>query len=184
MTIDWNAASTIAGAVLTSVTSVAASRWLENRPKLISYLGSMSTHHVTTEETPEGFRVFTHEIVIANTGRRPATNIRVSHARLPNFYVFPEVPHHVDTLPGGQQDIVLDALIPGQQVTISYLYLPPLLAGGVNTTVRSDQGFAQIVPMRLSRQPHAWLRRISMAFFALGVSTALYLVYSALTRFL
>jgi hypothetical protein len=43
MAIDWNAVSTIAAAVITGVAGIAATRWLESRPKLITYLGSVST---------------------------------------------------------------------------------------------------------------------------------------------
>jgi len=184
MSIDWNAVATIAASVVTGIVSIATTRWLENRPKLITYYGSVSTHHVTTQEVPQGFRVFTHEVVIANTGRKSATNIRVSHASLPNYYVMPEVPHRVEQLPGGHRDIVLDALVPGQQVTISYLYAPPLQAGSVNTGVRCDQGLAQFVPMRLTRQPPPWLMRALVALLALGLITAFYLAYLALERLL
>jgi hypothetical protein len=184
MGIDWGAVSTIASAVITGVASIAATRWLENRPRLITYLGSVSTHHVVTPEFPDGFRVFTHEIIVRNTGRKSATGVRISHAELPNFHVMPQVPYRIEELPGGHKDIVIDSMVPGQQLTVSYLYVPPLIAGGVNTGLRCDQGIGQVVPVLLTRQHPAWLRRTLLAITVIGLVTVLYLLYLALAKLL
>ena len=46
-------------------------------------------------------------MVIQNVGKKPANNVRVSHAILPDqFNVFPSVPYTVEQLPDGKKDIV------------------------------------------------------------------------------
>ena len=71
---------------------------------------------------------FTHSVVLRNSGRRPATNVRLAHPYLPDFNVFPSVGYRVENLPGGGREIVMPTLVPNEQVTISYLYFPPPLA--------------------------------------------------------
>jgi hypothetical protein len=50
-------------------------------------------------------------------------------------------------MPRGRQDIVIPKLIPGEQVTISYLYFPPMTFDQVNDGIKCDQGFAQAIPV-------------------------------------
>ncbi len=61
--------------------------------------------------------IHTHDVVIRNAGTKPATNVRVSHAvPLPQFNINPPVPHTVQQVPGGHEDIVIPTLVPKQQI--------------------------------------------------------------------
>lgn len=178
--IDWNVVATIAAPVVALVAGVFINRWFESRPKLISYFGHVSTHQMNPPNA-QGFRVFTHEVVIRNVGRVPATNVRVQHATLPDFHVFPPVQHHVDRTPGGSTDIVIPSIVRNEQVVISYLYFPPLTAAQVNTGIKSDQGFATQIPVLLQRVFPMWFQRIVICLLVLGVVTTAYLSYEGIT---
>ena len=116
-------------------------------------------------------------MVLRNTGRRSATNVRLHHASLPNFNIWPVVVHNVETLPGGSQDIVIPTLIPGEEITVSYLYFPPLIAGQVNAGIKCDQGFANQITVLLQRQYPRWFNRTVIVLFLVGVVTVCYLAY-------
>ena len=67
----------------------------------------------------------THEVVLRNTGNRAATNVQMSHAYLPDqFNINPALPYSVEALPNGAKDIVIPTLVPKQQITVAYMYLP------------------------------------------------------------
>ena len=121
-------------------------------------------------------QVFTHSVVVRNAGRKAANNVRLGHNVLPDFSVFPAVPYNVAALPGGGSEIVFPSLVPGEQITVTYLYFPPLLWNGVNTYTKSDDGFAQVLNVLPTPQLAPWLQRILWALIILGSITALYAV--------
>ncbi|KWW37566.1 hypothetical protein ACUXAV_000793 [Cupriavidus metallidurans] len=177
MAIDWNVVATIAQPVIGLVLGVYINRWFEHRPKLITYYGHVSTHRVAPTNGGPPYLVYTHAVVLRNAGRQAATNIRVQHANLPNFHIFPPIAHQVNSTPGGSEDIVIPSLVPGEQVEISYLYFPPLTAAQVNTGIKCDQGFATQIPVLLQRQTPRWLRLLINAVFAIGLISVVYLGY-------
>ena len=71
---------------------------VEGVPKLVS---SYQHSSVFQAKTPDGqpFVMHTHEVVVRNAGRKPATNVRLSHHFLPQFNIFPSVPYTVEQLP-------------------------------------------------------------------------------------
>src|SRR6266853_872458 len=111
MLIDWTLFARYAAPILTLLLGVALNRWLEKRPKLISFLGHAST---VTIRPPGGqpTQVNAHAIVVRNEGKKPATNVRLGHNVLPDFSVYPSVMHDVVTLPDGSKEIVFPSLVP------------------------------------------------------------------------
>ena len=79
--------------------------------------------------------------------RKPKLISYIGHAVLPeNYQVIPtSVSHRLEGAAGGPAEIILDRMVSGEQVTISYLYWPPLLWNNVNSYTKSDEGFAKIV---------------------------------------
>lgn len=95
------------------------------------------------------------------------------------------VAHNIETLPDGSRDIVIPTLVPGEQITVSYLYFPPVVVGQVNAGIRCDQGGAHPIPVLLQRQFPAWLNRTTVALILVGLVTIFYLAYvgiSAIVR--
>lgn len=180
MTIDWNVIATIAAPVIALFVGVWVNRRFESRPVLISYFSHVSAFRYTP---PGGqlSQVNTHSVVLRNTGRQSATNIRLHHAILPEFNIWPAVVHNVETLPDGSRDIVILTLVPGEEITVSYLYFPPVIAAQVNSGVKCDQGFANQIAVLLQRQYPRWFNRTVIALFLVGVVAVAYLIYVGVT---
>ena len=71
-------------------------------------------------------------------------------------------------LPGGGQEILFPSLVPNEQITVSYLYLPPVTWDQINLGVKSDEGFAKVIrviPMRLYPK---WLNKLAAVFLLAG----------------
>lgn len=176
MAVDWNAVATIASPVVGLVAGVFINRWFENRPKLIAYYGHIGSHVCRPEGQPQ-FPVHTHHVVLRNAGRLPATNVRLMHAEFPDVNVFPPVQYTVEHTPGGSTDMVLPRLVPGEQITVSYLYFPPTTVNEINRGIKSDHGWASAIPVLLQRQLPKWLQRTLLVLTVIGVIVIIYLLY-------
>ncbi len=128
--------------------------------------------------------VHTHGIVIRNVGRRSANDVRVRHHVLPvNFTVSPVVTHLVQDQPGGGAEIVIPTLVPGEQVTISYLYFPPLYSNQIHAGIRHSEGFAIPVDV-LPRPPRPKaLQALLYVLLALGLVTVIQIIVAATRLF-
>ena len=139
MNIDWSIVATVATPILALFVGAALNRFIERRPKLLVYIAHTSAFRLAAP--PHG-QVHTHSIVIRNAGKRTAHDIHVSHFVLPeNFNVFPDTEYEVRTLLGGGSDLIFSTFPPGFQLTISYLYFPPLLFNQINSFVRHRRRF-------------------------------------------
>ena len=186
MKIDWVVVSTLAAPILTLFIGIWAARRFGDRAKLISFYG----HVATFRHTPPNGRqliVNTHAVVLRNTGRQAATNVRLSHSFLPDFNIFPAVQHSVEELPGGVKDIVIPTLVPGEQIIVSYLYFAPQTVDKVNAGIKCDQGFAQQISVLLQRQYSKQFSDLLRALVIIGVIAFFYALYDVghmLTRLL
>ena len=68
-------------------------------------------------------------------------------------------------------------LAPGEQLTISYLYLGPTTVQNINAGVKYDQGIAKPTPMLLQRQYPKWWTVLAAAIFLAGIIAVVYLFY-------
>ncbi len=175
--IDWAVVTNIAGPIIGVVLGAWVTHLMAQRPKLVSFFGHVSTFKASPPNVPQPFLVYTHTVVVRNSGRSAATNVRVTHKTLPDVNVFPPTQYTVEDLPGGGRDIVFPRLVAGQQVVLSYMYLPPLTAGDVHAGVASDQGFAKELNVLLQPVPPRWLVRLLIALIAIGAIALLYLVW-------
>jgi hypothetical protein len=66
--------------------------------------------------------------------------------------------------------------VPGEEIAISYLYFPPLTAADVNAGIKSDQGFAQQIPVLLQRYYPPWLKRLRGVLVAAGIIAIFYVL--------
>jgi hypothetical protein len=176
MQIDWMVVATIAAPIIALFVGAAANRWFENRPVLISYFGHVAVFQHNPQNAPP-MQVFTHQVVVRNASRRPATNVRLHHIVLPDFKVWPMLAYTVEVLPDGSRDIVIPTLVSGEQITISYLYFPPLTVENVNAGIKCDQGFAHAIPVLLQRQRPQWFNRSMGLLLIVGLVSVMYLAY-------
>ncbi|PXW84919.1 hypothetical protein C8R34_1238 [Nitrosomonas sp. Nm84] len=177
MAVDWNAVATIAAPVITLFLGVWVNRKFESRPALISYFSHVSAFRYSPPGgQPVGIN--THSVVLRNIGRKSAIGIRIHHNTLPDFNIWPAVMHSVETLPDGTKDIVIPTLVPGEQITVSYLYLYPVTVDQVNAGIKSDHGFSQQISVLLQRQFPRWVNFIVGTLMITGFVAILYVLYT------
>lgn len=176
MNIDWDLVVKISVPLGTLFLGKYLDRWLAKRPKLISYLGHASSF--TIRGNAPG-NIHTHAIVVRNAGRAAANNVRIGHHTLPDHYQLqPPIAHTVERDPSGAAEIVIPKLVPGEQVTVSYLYFPPLLWSQINSYTKSDEGFAKTLNVLPTPQLAKWLLFAIWTLLFLGGLVVLYfLVY-------
>ena len=174
--VDWQILATIAAPILALLIGALINRWFENRPKLLSHWGHVSSFNY---HDPAGNInvVNTHSVVIRNAGKQAATNVRLSHSFLPEFNIFPPIKHQVEDVSNIGPDILIPTIVPGEEITISYLYFPPYTYAQINAGVKFDEGFAKQIPVLLQQQYPRWVRYIRLSLVLTGVSTLLYVLY-------
>lgn len=181
MTIDLSLVIDVAEKVLL----LAAGAWFgtlfEQRPRLFVYYGHVGVFQLNPAvgSPPPGLAIHTHTVVIQNTGRRSSHNVRVPHRGLLagagiNVHVTPGVAYSLNILPGGQEEILFPVLAPKQQVTISYLYQPPLVFSQINLQITSDEGVARALSVLPARQWPPWLRVVRGVLVLVGIGAVLY----------
>jgi hypothetical protein len=177
--IDWLVVATLAGPVLGVLIGLAISRGIEARERLVAYYGHVSSFRVNVD--PEPFWVHTHNVVVRNSGRRAANNVRLGHAVLPqNYNILPDKQHDILELPGGTREIVITRLLPGEEVTVAYLYPPPVTWDKVNTYVKSDEGFARVITVLPQQRYPQWVNVTVGVLMLIGLITIMYLVAATL----
>ena len=177
--VNWLVVATIAAPIIAVFFSVWATRRFESRPILLAHFGHVSGTTVARAEGPVAINH--HSVVIRNTGRRRATEVRLTHHVLPDFNIWPSVQYSIEDLPQGGKDIVIPVLTPGEQLTISYLYFGPTTVNDINAGVKCDQGIATPIPMLLQRQYPKLRNLLVRAIFLVGIVAIIYLAYEAVT---
>jgi hypothetical protein len=173
LNIDWDIVVKIAVPLGTLVLGKYLDRWLAKRPKLITYLGHASAFTLRGENLGV---IHTHAIVVRNAGRETANNVRIGHHVLPEQYqLYPAVPHTVERDPNGVAEIVISKMVPAEQVTVSYLYSPPLLWSQIHAYTKSDEGFARVLNVLPTPQLPKWALNILRVILFAGVVSLLYL---------
>jgi len=182
MTIDWNVVATIAAPLIALFVGAALNRAIENRPRLVTYLGHASSHRFLQQDGSPG-HVFAHSVVLRNSGRKSAENVRLSHSILPDFNIYPDVDHRAIDLPGGGKEIVIPHLVPGEQITISYLYVPPTTWNQINGPIKSDEGLAKVVQVLPTQQYPRWFNLLIQVLVIVGLITLLYGAYALVAHY-
>ena len=171
--VDWQFFATVAAPILALFVGVWVNRRFESRPVLLFHWGHVSSFNYQKGDGTTGV-VNTHSVIIRNAGRRVATNVRLSHVHLPDFNMWPRVQYRLERVPNSGDDIVIPAVIPNEQVSISYLYFPPLTYANVNAGVKCDEGFATPIPVLLQRQYPSWFNYSAAALVIAGMSVLIY----------
>ncbi|WP_196297799.1 hypothetical protein [Xanthomonas albilineans] len=134
------------------------------------------------EGDPENVVVHSHSILIANIGRKPAMNVRVTHkisGKLPDLTIFPPTDYSIRTNPEGYSEIIFPMLYPKQQLIIAYVYFPPLLSSHIIGTVVSNEGTAQTMaqlPLKALPRPH-FVSFIILTLVLIGAAFVLYWLF-------
>lgn len=167
----------IVSVVITTVLGYLIKKALEGKPKLITYLVHASAIPLNPQppSTQQPSQVNIHTFVIRNAGRVSAKNVRVGHNYLPNsFQIYPPVSYQIIGATGGTAEILIPALVPGEELAISYLYFPPVLYTGINSYTKSDEGFAKVVNAIPTPQPTRLVKFIVLGLMFIGACTIVY----------
>ena len=176
MNVDWSVVATIASPIIALFIGAALNRAIENRPRVVCYLGHVSGISL---QGAQPVQVNSHSVVLRNAGRKTATNLRLGHAVLPAFQIYPDIDYTVANLPGGGREIRIPNLVPKKQVTITYLYFPPLTWERVNTHLESDDGPVKVLNVLPTVQLPKWLITILWLLIGYGVIGLSYTAYEA-----
>lgn len=172
MTYDIELIAKIISPIITLLVGTVIKHYTESRSKLVTFIGHISSFKLKDEEQTQ---VYTHSIVVRNAGRKSAHNVRVGHNFLPpNIQISPSVKYDIEENPEGGAEIIFPIMVPKEQVTISYLYFPPVTWNQVNAYTKSDDGFANILNVIPMPQPSKLVIAIVWVLMFLG---ATFLVY-------
>lgn len=169
-------------APIVSALLIAGFKWYtEGRPRVISYLvQSWGVRIGDSNDGTPGAVVHSHSIVVANTGRKPATGVRVTHGiktELPAHTIHPPIQYTIERNPEGYPQIVFPVLVPKQEVTISYLYFPPLYYNQILGNVLSNEGMAKILQIVPTPRPNPVVTWTTWILATIGGSVVVYLLF-------
>ena len=172
MDIDIEIVAKILAPIITSIIVALIKHYSAGRAHVVSFIGHISAFKLKGQ-TPTD--VFTHSVVVRNTGRKTAQNVRLGHDYLPdNITVHPSVQYSIEHNPEGKAEIVLPQLVPKEQVTISYLYFPPVTWNQIHAYTKSDEGYADIINVIPTAQPSILIKLIVWALMFIGSSFIIY----------
>jgi hypothetical protein len=179
--LDVSLIQRIAEPVIIGVLLTLALRLIERRVRLSVFYGHVGEFRTQPSGNIPAFVVHTHSVVIRNSGKLAAHNVRVPHAvslGAPNVNVSVNrgVNFTQSTLQSGSDELLFPILVPGQQVTISYLYYPPLIWSQINLPVTCDEGMARVLNVLPTPQLRPWQLWLLRVLVIIGAITVLLLV--------
>ena len=129
--------------VIGAVIAYFITRALQSRPKLVSRVVHSSSFIANDQEEPPVIG-YSYTLLLANSGRKTANNVRISHKILPEVVeIHPDINYSTETLPGGSTDIIIPTLAPGQWVQIAYRLFSPTTWEDLIGIIRSDECFVK-----------------------------------------
>jgi hypothetical protein len=183
MAFDFSLAANIAEKIILLAVGAVGTWIFERRARLTVFFAHVGELRMTPppQQQLQPMTVHTHTIVIRNAGRLAAHNIRVPHQRSlaqmgVHFSVERGVDFKMQNLPGGEEEFLFPILAPKQQVTIGYLYFPPVLFTDIHLPIRSDEGLARQLFVLPTPQAPRWRIYLLWLFTIIGVATVLYLL--------
>ena len=171
--IDLELLAKLAAGAITLVAALLKLR-SDRGSRLVTYIS-----HATAFPVGDQGKVHVHSVVLSNTGKRTAFNVRVPHMvareRL-NITVFPSANYRFESSPEGTFEIVFPTVVPNEQITISYLYPQDLLWSQISWPPKSDEGQAEVIRLIPAPKPSPVLRNITWALALLGVAVLAYFI--------
>ncbi len=117
-------------------------------------------------------------MVLQNAGKKSAFNVHIPHG-VPNSVVNVQVtpPTHftIETNPQGNFELLLPTFVPGEQITVSYLYQEPIVWSQISGHPKSDDGLAEIVQAVPAPRPNKAVLVAALALSFVGLSFLIYI---------
>lgn len=173
MNIEIDVLGKLLAPIITAIVGFIIKQYFEARPKLITYLVHASAIPLGDDNQT---KVNTHSIVVRNSGKRTAHNVRIGHNFLPPFQMYPQLAHEIVKGEDGIAEIVIPTLVPGEQINNSYLYSPPILWNEVHSYCKSDEMQAKNINVIPTVQLNKFQLAIIWGLLFVGGSTLVYWV--------
>jgi len=179
MALDLEIVAKIVSPILVAIVGALLKKYLEAKPRLVFYLVHSSAHPLPNQENPSiSNSVHTHSIVVRNEGKMAAKNVRIGHFFLPaSFQIYPPLTYSLEKGQGESAEIVFPTLVQNEQVSISYLYFPPLLWNQIHAYVKSDEGLAKGINIIPTSPPSKLIVALLYLFIFVGASTCTYWLF-------
>jgi hypothetical protein len=103
--------------------------------------------------------------------------VRLGHNKLPDYQVYPDVQYQVLDLPNGGKELLFPVIVPQKQITVSYLYFPPVTWEQINSHIESDEGLVKVISVLPTEQLPKWQLNALRVLVYLGLVTAIYILY-------
>jgi hypothetical protein len=175
ISLDLDTVAKLAAPIITLIGGALLKYFTEARSRVVSFVGHISSFTLQDEKRSA---VFSHSIVVRNAGTKAAKNVRLGHNVFPkDINIYPSVQYSVEVNPEGKSEIVIPTLVPKEQVTISYLYFPPVTVDRINSYTKSDEGFAKIINVIPMPQPSRFIAAGAWGFAFIGVSFVIYWLF-------
>ncbi len=169
--------------LIVAIIGAVTRHYLEGRPRLITYLvqaAAIPLPNITAEPGQPIPHINTHSIVVRNTGKKTAHNVRIGHFQLPPSYqIWPPVSYEIVKAPAPNiaAEILLPTLVPDEQVSITYLYSPTVLYSQINSYAKSDECLAKVINVIPSPQPNRAVVLLLWSLIFVGASTLVYWLF-------
>lgn len=181
MQFDADLLAKLLSPLFTLIAGIFIRHYTNERSRLISFIGHISEFVLNNQERTV---VRTHSIIIRNAGNKSAKNIRLAHNVLPeNITVTPHVEHTI-AQSGIGGEVVFPTLVPKEEITVSYLYYPPVLWSQINASLKSDEGFAKVVKALPTPQPSKFILTVVAILMLSGSLSLFYWVTIFAIKFL
>ncbi len=184
MTIDWIVVSQIAAPILAAALGAVAHWWFTRGPRLVVYFGHTSSFTIRWDQSDPNLKttLHTHTLIVRNMGRAAANNVRVGHYVWPAYFdVQPPMQHRVEDVPNSNtKEIVINKMVPRDEVHISYIYYPPLTWQRIHSLVKSDEGQATGWLVALQRVLPKWFNVQATVVYLIGIVAIVYTIIAVI----
>lgn len=144
MEFDWNVIATLVAPVFALLVGYWLRDILKKKPKLLYRM--TASEPVTLIEDPDNpLTMQMCSLSVVNAGKAPTSEVRIGHKTLPAHSVSPVTAYKIETLADKGKEIIFPRLLGNEEITITYLYSPPLKWQEINTHVKSNDAFGEAV---------------------------------------
>jgi hypothetical protein len=182
--LDYSLVRQIAVGLFLLVAGGLITRFFERRARLVVFFGHVGQFRLQLQ--PPG-TIHTHAVIIRNVGRVAAKNVHVPHRGLLNannihVSIEPPLAHTLQTLPNNTEEILFPTLPAKFQVTVSYLYFPPIVFSQINAPIYSDEGLAREIKVLQQQQWPKWVLALLWLLIVIGFGTVCYALIEVIRR--
>jgi hypothetical protein len=190
LSVDFSLLTSIAEKIGLLFAGGLVGRFFERRARVVVFYGHVGQFRQQpqqqqpgpVQQQPSPGPVHTHSVVIRNAGRVAAHNVHVPHRGMLNaanihISIDPHLAHTVQGLPNGTEEILFPALPARFQVTISYLYFPPILFSQINAPIYSDEGPARVINVLPQERWPRWLSAVLGGLVLIGIIAVAYALF-------